>query len=166
MSETTVYLSLGSNLGDRHALLRRGMTGLEEAGIRLVRQSGVYETEPMDVSDQPWFLNLVIEARTTLEPHDLLRICKRIETDCGRVPSTWHGPRHLDIDVLLYGEQKVDTDQLTVPHPSMRQRRFVLVPLVEIAPDLEDPITHERYAELLRRLDEGEKVFSSQSNES
>jgi len=166
LSETTIYLSLGTNLGDRHVQLSKGLAELQKAGIQLVKRSGIYETEPMDVFDQPWFLNMVVESTTTLEPLGLLDVCKQVEIECGRVPSTWHGPRHMDIDILLYAEREIASERLTIPHPQMRERRFVLIPLLEIAPELVDPVTQQPYAKILERLDEGKKVFSSQINES
>ncbi len=166
MNPETVFLAFGANLGNRKEQIERGIVKLESSGVTIVRQSSWYETEPVGLDDQPWFLNCVARAETTHEPAALLAICKRIEEEVGRVPSTRYGPRHLDIDILLYGTRCIESDDLSVPHPRMRERRFVLVPLLEIAPDLRDPVTQEPYAEILSRLDEGKKVSRSLINES
>ena len=118
------------------------------------------------MDDQPWFVNLVACAETSLDPHELLTVCQQVERQVGRVPSVRFGPRHLDIDILLYGDTCIDSERLTIPHPRMAERRFVLIPLVEIAPELEDPILKQPYADILSRLDEGKKVLRSLINES
>jgi len=166
MSETTIYLSMGANLGEPKAQIERGIIELNEQDVVVTGRSSWYETEPVGVADQPWFTNLVLRAETSRSPQDLLKVCKSIETHVGRQPSVRFGPRHLDIDILLYGDRIVDTEDLTIPHPRMRERRFVLVPLLEIAPGLTDPVSHESYAEVLSRLDEGKKVLRSPINES
>ena len=161
-----VYLSLGSNLGDRRKNLERALRRLEQRSISIVRRSSFYETEPTDFEKQPWFLNLVVEAKTDLSPHHLLAVCKRIEVDLGRRPGRRFGPRSIDIDILLYGRTSIDTEDLVVPHPRMRQRRFVLAPLTEIAHDLTDPRDEERFDNVLNGLDEGKKVTRLASTES
>jgi len=144
----------------------RGVEALERSGIEIDCRSSFYETEPLGLEDQPWFLNLVIRASTDQPPAELLATCKRIERDLGRTDSVRFGPRVLDIDILLYDESKVAGDDLEIPHPRMHERRFVLIPLLELDPDLRDPRTKMPYADILNRLDEGKKVFQSLRNES
>lgn len=149
---TRVYLSLGSNLGDRAAYLRRALEALGVAGVRVLRVSRVRETEPVDVVDQPRFLNLVAEAETDLEPGELLARAQEIERELGRVRTQPKGPRTIDIDVLLYGSLVMNTPELAVPHPRMAKRRFVLEPLAELAPDLRHPVTDRTAREMLDAL--------------
>jgi 2-amino-4-hydroxy-6-hydroxymethyldihydropteridine diphosphokinase len=132
----TVYLSLGSNLSDREANLRAAIAALPQAGVRVTQVSSLYETEPVDYLDQPWFLNCVVEAETNLESHALLRVLHAIEAQLGNKKDFAKGPRKIDLDILLYGSETVATSDLQVPHPRMLQRRFVLTPLNEIAPHL------------------------------
>ena len=151
---TTAYIGIGSNVGDRAAFCRRAVDALDGAeGIRVAAVSSLYETEPLGGPPQRSFVNVVAQVESELEPHPLLEACKGIETRLGREPSDirW-GPRVVDIDVLLYGEEKVVEADLEIPHPRMAQRRFVLVPLLEIAPDVTDP-WGGRYSD---RLDEAE----------
>jgi 2-amino-4-hydroxy-6-hydroxymethyldihydropteridine diphosphokinase len=136
---TTVYLSLGSNLGDREAALRAALAALRTEGVDLVRCSSVYETEPVGLRPQPWFLNLVAELETALDPEELLRVIHRVEAALGRARAVRWGPRSIDIDILLYGTVTLATDVLTIPHPALASRRFVLEPLAELAPDLALP---------------------------
>ena len=159
MNETGVFLSLGSNLGDREGFIAGALEALDRACVSVDRRSCIYETEPEGVENQPWFLNQVVHATTSLAPLELLEACKRIERVFGREPAgVRFGPRTLDIDILLYGDQvRVDT-RLTLPHPRMHERRFVLKPLVEIAPTLLDPRSGQEYAQVLERLGEGKKV--------
>ncbi len=134
-----VYLSLGSNLGDRARNLRRGLELFPGRGIQTVRVSSIYETEPQDVADQPWFLNVVVEAETDLTPHELLSRTQAIEAELGRERTVSRGPRTLDIDILLYDDLLVSAADLRIPHPRMNERRFVLEPLAELEPDLVKP---------------------------
>jgi 2-amino-4-hydroxy-6-hydroxymethyldihydropteridine diphosphokinase len=166
MTQTTIYLALGANLGNPRSQIEQGISELSRRGIRVCRRSSWYETEPVGVADQPWFVNLVVQAETELSPHRLLDVCKSIEERVGRVPSMRFGPRHLDIDILLYGNEIVQSERLTIPHPRMHERRFALIPLLEIAPQLADPVSHKPYADILSRLDEGKKVSRSLINES
>ncbi|HEY3742511.1 MAG TPA: 2-amino-4-hydroxy-6-hydroxymethyldihydropteridine diphosphokinase [Bryobacteraceae bacterium] len=145
----TVYLALGSNLGDREQNLEQAIRSLAHEPIELIRSSSIYETAPMILENQPWFLNQVIEVRTALFPLQLLHIAQRIELELGRKRMIANGPRTIDIDVLLYGRTVMASKELTIPHPRMAERRFVLEPLVEIAPDLKHPVLKQKMTELL-----------------
>jgi 2-amino-4-hydroxy-6-hydroxymethyldihydropteridine diphosphokinase len=134
-----VYLSLGTNLGDREANLRAAIGALPGAGVELGRISSLYETEPVDYLDQPWFLNCVVEGETKLGALELLHALREIETRMGSKKEFAKGPRLLDIDILLYGNETIATAELQVPHPRMLERKFVLAPLAEIAPELRHP---------------------------
>jgi 2-amino-4-hydroxy-6-hydroxymethyldihydropteridine diphosphokinase len=147
----TVYLSLGSNLDDRGKNLRDAIAGLANAQVHVVRVSSVYETEPVDYLDQPWFLNCAVEAETELASLDLLRAVRGIEAQMGSKKLIAKGPRLIDMDILLYGNEVVDTLELQVPHPRMHVRRFVLQPLAEIAPNVQHPIAHLSISDLLAR---------------
>lgn len=131
----TVYLGLGSNLGDRLAMLRCALATLRERGVKIISASPVYETEPWGVAEQPPFLNAVVKARTDLSPVALLRACKEAEASCGRIPSRRWGPRAIDVDILLYGEQEIRESEpnLHIPHRHLTDRAFVLIPLADIA---------------------------------
>ncbi|MGA3040680.1 MAG: 2-amino-4-hydroxy-6-hydroxymethyldihydropteridine diphosphokinase [Bryobacteraceae bacterium] len=148
----TIYLSLGSNLGDRQAMLQAALRALESPRLRILRLSPIYETEPMDVPGQHWFLNLVVEAETDLFPVQLLHYTNKIEVQLGRRRLAPKGPRTIDIDILLYGTSIVTTPTLKIPHPRFRSRRFVLAPLADLAPDLRDPVTRQTVCALLGEL--------------
>ena len=145
----TVYLGLGSNLGNREANLRRAIDRLNAGGVHVLRESPTYETAPMDVTSQPWFLNLVLEAETDLFPVQLLGRTSRIEIEMGRRRAVAKGPRLIDIDILLFGSAVVRTPKLEVPHPRMTERRFVLAPLADLAPELRHPQTRRTIREHL-----------------
>lgn len=145
------YLSLGSNLGDRRGFLSRALSRLELDGNQIKACSSVYETEPVDLVDQPPFLNLACSLRSPFEPEELLHRCQAIETDMGRRRSMPKGPRVIDIDLLFFGDRVISTTELTVPHPSLQDRRFVLEPLMEIAPQFLDPRTGDCIQTLLDR---------------
>jgi 2-amino-4-hydroxy-6-hydroxymethyldihydropteridine diphosphokinase len=153
----TAYLSIGSNLGDRAANLREAIAQLGFAG-RVQAISGFYETQPVDVPDQPWFLNCVIAIETEKAPQELLQFALRIEEGMGRLRMTRKGPRNIDIDVLLVGDLVIDEPGLKVPHPAMHKRRFVLEPLVEIAPEVRHPLRGKTARELLSELADGQTV--------
>jgi 2-amino-4-hydroxy-6-hydroxymethyldihydropteridine diphosphokinase len=144
------YLSLGSNIGDRERNLRAAIERLATPGLRVLRVSPIYETEPVDVTDQRWFYNLVLEAETTLFPLQLLARAQKVERVLGRVRTVSKGPRTIDIDILLYGTAVMRGDKLEIPHPRMAERRFVLVPLHDLAPGLRHPVARKTVAELLR----------------
>ncbi|HEY3841369.1 MAG TPA: 2-amino-4-hydroxy-6-hydroxymethyldihydropteridine diphosphokinase [Bryobacteraceae bacterium] len=145
----TVYLSLGSNVGDREAMLQAAIQALPAAGVTVARTSSLYETEPRDLPNQPWFLNLITECRTELFPAQLLGRLQKIERELGRKRTIAKGPRTIDIDIILYGNAIVRTTALEIPHPRFRERRFVLAPLKELVPDLRDPVTRRTVADLL-----------------
>ena len=136
-----MYLSLGSNIGERAQNLEQALVRLGEEQVQITRRSSLYETEPQDVKDQAWFLNLVAECETRLFPLQLLSTLQRIEQELGRrrEGAVRRGPRTIDIDILLYAEVEMKTPALTIPHPRMLERRFVLEPLLEIAPELRHP---------------------------
>ena len=131
-----IYLSLGSNVGDRAQNLKAAIATLPDAGVSVRRVSTFYETEPVDYLEQAWFLNCVVEGETELPAFDLLRRLREIESRMGSRKLIAKGPRLIDIDILVYGQETIDTPELQVPHPRMTLRRFVLVPLAEIAPGL------------------------------
>ena len=147
----TVYLSLGSNVGDRAKNLRDAIAALGNSGVSVARVSCLYETEPVDYLDQPWFLNCAVEAQTELAALDLLHALRGIETQMGSKKPIAKGPRLIDIDILLYGNEIVDTPELQVPHPRMQLRRFVLQPLAQIAPNVQHPVSRLSISELLAR---------------
>jgi len=149
MGEKTVYLSLGSNIGDRERNLRAAIDELPHAGVAITRVSSFYETEPVDLKEQPWFLNCVVEAETHFDPFMLLRALREIETKMGSKKLVAKGPRLMDIDILLYGAETISTPELQVPHPRMHLRRFVLVPLAEIAPEAVYPGLKKTVKQLL-----------------
>jgi len=148
----TIYLSLGSNIGDRDKNLRTAISKLGEAKVRVTRVSPFYETEPVDLREQPWFLNCVVQGETEIPALDLLRALREIESRMGSKKLVPKGPRLIDVDMLLYGNEIIDTPELQVPHPRMLQRRFVLVPLAEIAPSLKHPSWKATAGELLANL--------------
>ncbi len=144
-----IYLGLGSNLGDRNRMLQSALDELSAADLQIARVSPVYETEPRDNRDQPWFLNLVAEASTTLFPMQLLARISKIERKLGRKRLIPKGPRTIDIDIIFYGRAIIKTSTLEIPHPRYAERRFVLQPMADLAPDLRDPITHKTVREQL-----------------
>lgn len=159
---TTAYLSIGSNIGERLKFIEQAVSflGLCEE-IEVVQTSALYETEPWGVKDQNWFLNVAVEINTTLSPQDLLVKCNQIESTLGRnrdVEKRW-GERTVDIDIVFYGKQIINTDILVVPHTRMHERAFVLVPMLEIAPEFVHPIFNKSMVDLYESLVDVEDVF-------
>jgi len=144
---TQIYLSLGSNLGDRMRNLSAALGALAP-DVQVVSVSSLYETEPVGVLDQPAFLNMALAAETSLDPFTLLQAVKRVEEAVGRTPTFRWGPRVVDVDILLFGDRTMHTDRLTIPHPEISRRAFVLVPLAEIAPDLVEPVSQQTISQL------------------
>ena len=153
------YLGLGSNVGDRAAHLRAAIEALPEHGVEVEAISSPYETEPVgEVLDQPDFLNAAIRIRTELEPEPLLEVCKAIEVEHGRMlAASRHSPRPLDIDLLLLGDLELSTERLTLPHPEVTSRRFVLAPLLELEPQLTLP-DGTRLSDAFHALGPGQRV--------
>ena len=158
MPTHTVYLSLGSNLGDRAAHIEQALTRLGEEGVRIVRRSSFYQTEPVEFQAQGWFLNIAVEAETELMPRQLLRATRHIEHELGRKRTVRGGPRTVDIDILLYGANIVSAADLEIPHPRMTERRFVLVPMAEIAPAVRHPVLRLTMTELLAATSDRSQV--------
>jgi len=136
-------------MGDREAHIRRAIELLDSEELRLVRVSSFYETEPIGFAKQRWFLNCAAEFATQLFPRQLLRRIQRVELQLGRKRAVVNGPRTIDVDILLFGETRLKTPELEIPHPRCRERRFVLAPLAELNPELRDPVTHRSVSELL-----------------
>jgi 2-amino-4-hydroxy-6-hydroxymethyldihydropteridine diphosphokinase len=144
----TAYLGLGSNVGDREENLRAAIERLR-AVVQVLRISPVYETDPVEFTEQRRFLNLVVEAETELFPMQLLTRTARVERELGRLRTVAKGPRTIDIDILLYGKTAVRSGRLEIPHPRMAERRFVLAPLADLAPDLRHPVNRRTVREML-----------------
>jgi GTP cyclohydrolase IV len=147
----TIYLALGTNLGDRRGNLTTALQRLREI-MEMEIVSSVYETEPVGYTDQPRFLNLVCRGETRLEAQALLLVAKEIEAAVGRTPSVRNGPRLIDIDILFYDDLHIQKSSLTIPHPRIYERAFVLVPLAEIAPEFKDPISGKTVQELTEAI--------------
>lgn len=145
-------------MGDRRKNLDEAIAALSRAGVRVQKVSSIYDTEPLDYLDQPWFLNCVLHAETQLDPQALLRALQELESRMGRTKPIPKGPRVIDMDILLYGDQTIHTPQLQIPHPLMLQRRFVLIPLAEIAPQLRHPSWDVNVQALLARTADRSQV--------
>ncbi len=154
----TVYLGLGSNLGNRQDNLDRALDFLSQR-LRVVSISSLYDTEPVGNIEQPRFLNLVCQVYTRLAPNELLALAKGIESKLGRVSGKSNVPRPIDIDILFYDNQVIETPELVIPHPRLTERAFVLIPLAEIAPNLVHPVNGKTVKELKRSVTEVQGVF-------
>ncbi len=151
-SASRIYLGLGTNLGNRWSNLLRAIEGLRSF-VTVDALSPVYETEPWGYAQQPPFLNMVLTGRTHLSPHELLAALKQLERDLGRRPTFRYGPRIIDLDILFYENLCMDTPDLTIPHPRLHERAFVLVPLANLAPDLIHPLLRKPVRALLEKVD-------------
>ncbi|MBL8228137.1 MAG: 2-amino-4-hydroxy-6-hydroxymethyldihydropteridine diphosphokinase [Bryobacterales bacterium] len=148
----TIYLGIGTNIGRREANLQRAVDLLAQEGVTPRRVSSTYETKPMYVTDQPVFLNIVVEAETNTFPRILLKRLQQIERAMGRKKIVDKGPRVIDIDILLFGKFVVVAPELAIPHPHMAERRFVMEPLAELAPELRHPLTKQRMKEMFGKV--------------
>jgi len=162
----TIYLSLGSNLGDRAANIVRGLEVLEAAGVCITRRSSLYSTEPVGFTEQPWFLNCCVAAEISLLPLQLFHLTQSVQHQLGRHLRFDKGPRTLDIDILFYASATIRSRDLVIPHPHLAQRRFVLVPLAEIAPFLHHPLLRHTIAELLAEAPDRNRVVRWQGHPS
>lgn len=159
---TIAYLSLGSNQGDRIGYIQQATSLLNlTENIAIVRTSAFYESEPWNMSTETWFVNAVIEIKTSLTPKELLTECRRIERQLGRTPkeSTGYADRTIDIDILFYGKEIIQEENLIIPHKYLHLRAFTLVPLLELIPDFEHPVLHKTISELHSDLENPEMVF-------
>ena len=157
-SPKVAFVGLGSNLGDKELSLEQARQHLIQPEVRILQTSRIYATEPVDFLAQDWFLNQVICIETSLSPKDLLSHCLRLERKMGRKRSTPRGPRSIDLDVLLYEDRIVEEEGITIPHPRMHLRRFVLVPLAAIAPAVVHPILKQTITRLLELCPDRSKV--------
>ena len=154
MQYTTVYLGLGSNLGDRKGNLDKAIDYLSQR-MRITAKSSIYDTEAMENREQPRFLNMVCQVQTIFKPQDILMLAKSIERKMGRQPNSHNEPRPIDIDILFYGDEVIDTPELTIPHASLPNRAFALVPMAEIAPNLVHPVSKKTINTMLAELEKG-----------
>jgi 2-amino-4-hydroxy-6-hydroxymethyldihydropteridine diphosphokinase len=154
----TIYLSLGANMGKRAENIRRAIEALGTYQVQVMRVSRHYETEPVGMREQPWFLNCVLEAETDLQPKRLMDVLLEIERRMGRERQVLKGPRLIDMDILFYGSSVVQAPGLEIPHPRMAERRFVLVPFAEIAPRVRHPVLKKTIGELLRETPDRSEV--------
>jgi 2-amino-4-hydroxy-6-hydroxymethyldihydropteridine diphosphokinase len=148
-SMTRVFLGIGSNLGEGPRQLAQVLGLLRREGVEPVQHSALYRTAPVGWTGQPWFTNAVVAAETGHSPEELLEACQRVEATLGRRRTFRFGPRQVDVDILFYGDRRCSLSELEIPHPRLQERGFVLVPLAEIAPELEDPVSHLRVRDLL-----------------
>ena len=154
-----VFLGLGSNLGDRESWIRRALEALELRGVEIVQSSSIYETEPVGFVGQPDFLNLAVEVKTGLDPSSLMDACLKIEQSLGRRRGAKDGPRNIDIDLLYYGNTVTSSPDLTLPHPRIAERAFVLTPLAEIAPGFLAPESGKTVSEMLQACPDSSRIL-------
>jgi 2-amino-4-hydroxy-6-hydroxymethyldihydropteridine diphosphokinase len=157
------YLSLGSNLGDRVRNITKALESLGEAGVLIRRVSSFYKTEPVEFRPQPWFVNCAVEIETSLMPMHLLKAVKKVERSLGRRNGIPKGPRLIDIDILLYENVAVHSRALTIPHPGLSERRFVLIPLRDLAAQLRHPLTRRTVVEMLKETPDTSQVVRLKS---
>lgn len=153
-----VFIAIGSNLGDREDNVKKALQLLKKK-MRVLKVSSTYETEPMYVEDQNWFLNCVTKIETDLPPQELLGYLKDTEQRMGRQKETRYGPRIIDLDILFYGKEVVRQNDLEIPHPKIQERPFVLIPLVEIEPEFVHPLLHKTAINLLAELNSDKSVI-------
>lgn len=148
----TAFVALGSNLGDRFENLSAAVHKMEAPDLKVQGASRIYETEPREDLNQPWFLNQVVQIQTSLFPRQLLRRLKKIERQMGRVVTRPKGPRKIDLDLLFYDRAVIQTAEIEIPHPKLSERRFVLEPLAELAPELRHPVSRKTVREMLKEV--------------
>jgi len=158
MVKQEIYIGLGSNLGDRLANIRKAIELMKEEGIEIIKESSIYQTEPVGYKQQSWFLNSVVKGTTELSPRGIWKRLEKIEKLMGREKEIKWGPRIIDLDILFYGNKVLNGKELQIPHSELHKRRFVLVPLKEIAPKLVHPILNKTISELLRHLRDNSRV--------
>lgn len=157
--ENSAYLSIGSNIGDRLGSLRKAIQLLDKSDqIKVELVSSIYETDPIGYVDQACFLNAVIKISTSLQPEELLQACLQIELDLGRKRGIRWGPRTLDLDILLYNQENIETESLLVPHPRMQERAFVMIPLMELDPDIKLPNVNTSLDDIVEQIPDKEGV--------
>jgi len=158
MVKQEIYIALGSNIGDRLANIRKAIELMKREGIEIIDESSIYETEPVGYKEQGWFLNSVVKGKTELSPKRLWKRLEKIEKSMGREREIKWGPRKIDLDILFYGNKVLNGKQLQIPHSELHKRKFVLVPLEEIVPELVHPILKKTISELLRDLKDNSQV--------